>query len=134
MDVLHECFVYVLQDADLVPRASKTLRPDVADRLKLHVGQGITGWVAEHREPVAVAQHASEDPRFQSFHELPGDRHEERKLVDRAKAVLQRDLGITEGEAYLSIQKQSRQRRRSKKDIAETIVLSDEMRPAREGS
>ena len=43
------CFVYVLDDDDLVLRASKTPHPDVVDRLKLRVGQGITGWVAEHR-------------------------------------------------------------------------------------
>jgi len=31
-------------------------------------GAGITGWVAEHREPVAVAEKAALDPRFQFFH------------------------------------------------------------------
>jgi len=40
------------------------------------VGQGLTGWVAEHRQPVAVGCHAFEDPRFQVFHELPEDRYE----------------------------------------------------------
>src|SRR6185295_19981951 len=44
------CFVYVLDDDALVMRASKTPHPDVVDRLKLRVGQGITGWVAEHRQ------------------------------------------------------------------------------------
>ena len=38
---------------ELVLRASKNPHPDVLDRLKLRVGQGITGWVAEHRQPVA---------------------------------------------------------------------------------
>ena len=37
------------RSSDLVLRASKTPHPDVVDRLKLRVGQGITGWVAEHR-------------------------------------------------------------------------------------
>ena len=40
------CFVYVLEDDDLVLRASKTPHPDVIDRLKMRGGQGITGWVA----------------------------------------------------------------------------------------
>ena len=40
------------------------------------LGQGITGWVAEHRQPVAVSQHAFQDPRFQVFNELPEDRYE----------------------------------------------------------
>src|SRR4030095_5393460 len=33
-------------------------------------------WVAEHRQPVAVSKHAFEDPRFQTFNELPEDRYE----------------------------------------------------------
>jgi len=184
-------FIYALEEDALVLRASKTPHPDVLDRLKLRVGEGITGWVAEHRKPVAVASHAFQDPRFQTFNELPEDRYEAflsvpvlsrgklvgvinlqhrqphdhsrrdiqlismigflvgaeiemarletentqlserletRKVLDRAKGILQRDLGITEEEAYLTIQRQSRQRRKSKKEIAEAIVLGDELR------
>ena len=191
------CFVYVLDDDALVMRASKTPHPDVVDRLKLRVGQGITGWVAEHRQPVAVSRHAFEDPRFQTFNELPEDRYEAflsvpvlsrgklvgvinlqnrqtheysrqeiqlistigflvgaeiemarleventqlserletRKILDRAKGILQRDLGMTEEEAYLTIQRQSRQRRKTKKEIAEAIVLGDELRRGKGGS
>jgi len=185
------CFIYVLDEDTLVLRASKTPHPDVVDRLKLRVGEGITGWVAEHRQPVAVGTHAFQDPRFQTFNELPEDRYEAflsvpvlsrsklvgvinlqhrqphehsrrdiqlismigflvgaeiemarletentqlserletRKVLDRAKGILQRDLGITEEEAYLTIQRQSRQRRKTKKEIAEAIVLGDELR------
>src|SRR5918996_3223170 len=68
------CFIYVLEDDALVLRASKNPHADVVDRLKLRVGQGITGWVAEHRQPVAIASRAFEDPRFQLFNELPEDR------------------------------------------------------------
>jgi uroporphyrinogen-III synthase len=184
-------FIYVLEDDALVLRSSKTPHPDVVDRLKLRLGQGITGWVAEHRQPVAVGSHAFEDPRFQTFNELPEDRYEAflsvpvmsrgklvgvinlqhrqpqeysrkdiqlismigflvgaeiemarleeensllserletRKILDRAKGILQRDLGITEEEAYLTIQRQSRQRRKTKKEIAEAIVLGEEVR------
>src|SRR3979490_1738096 len=70
------CLVYVLEGEELVLRASKNPHVEVVDRLKLRVGQGITGWVAEHREPVAVAEKASQDPRFQFFHELPEDSFE----------------------------------------------------------
>jgi uroporphyrinogen-III synthase len=56
------------------------------------------------------------------------ERLETRKILDRAKGILQRDLGITEEEAYLTIQRQSRQRRKTKKEIAEAIVLGDELR------
>lgn len=70
------CFLYVLEKADLVLRASKNPHADTVNRLKLRVGQGITGWVAEHRKPVAIARGASLDPRFQPFTELPEDRYE----------------------------------------------------------
>jgi len=53
---------------------------------------------------------------------------ETRKLVERAKGILQRDLGLTEEQAYLSIQRQSRQKRKTMKEIAEAIVLSEEVR------
>jgi len=185
------CFIYVLAGDDLILRASKNPHQELLDRLKLRIGQGITGWVAEHREPVAVFREAFKDPRFQRFNELPEDRYEAflsvplfsrgrlvgvmnlqhrephvyssrdirllstigslagaeielarletensdlslqletRKLVERAKGILQRDLGLTEEQAYLSIQRQSRQKRRSMKEIAEAIVLSEEVR------
>src|SRR6266436_8079346 len=70
------CLIYVLEGDELVLRASKNQHPEVVDRLKLRVGQGITGWVAEHQEPVAVAEKAALDPRFQFFHELPEDSYE----------------------------------------------------------
>ena len=185
------CFIYVLEGDDLVLRASKNPHQELLDRLKLHVGQGITGWVAEHREPVAVSSEAYEDPRFRYLTELPEERYEAflsvpllsrgrlvgvmnlqhrephvysprdirllstmgflagaeievarlenensdlsqqletRKLVERAKGILQRELGLTEEQAYLSIQRQSRQKRRTMKEIAEAIVLSEEVR------
>jgi uroporphyrinogen-III synthase len=62
------------------------------------------------------------------------ERLEMRKVVERAKGILQRDLGVTEEEAYLTIQRQSRQRRKSKKEIAEAIVLSDELRRGKASS
>jgi signal transduction protein with GAF and PtsI domain len=185
------CFIYVLEDGDLVLRASKNPHQEVVNRLKLHMGQGITGWVAEHREPVAVSQDASQDPRFQYFNELPEDTYEAflsvpllsrgrlvgvinvqhrqphvhnaeeirlistigflvgaeiemarlesensnlyelletRKLIERAKGILQRDLGLDEEHAYLALQQQSRRTRQRLKDIAEAIVLTDQVK------
>jgi uroporphyrinogen-III synthase len=187
------CFVYVLENKQLVLRASKNPHPEIVDRLKMRLGQGITGWVAEHRQPVAVASHAFEDSRFQSFNELPEDRYEaflsvpilcrnklvgvinlqhrqphmhteaeiqlistigflvgaevemarleeensqlseeleSRKIIERGKGILQRDLHITEEEAYLMLQKQSRQRRLSMREVAEAIILSEEIKRA----
>jgi uroporphyrinogen-III synthase len=70
------CFIYVLEEQDLVLRASKNPHQELLDRLKLRLGQGITGWVAEHREPVAISKEAFKDSRFQRFNELPEDRYE----------------------------------------------------------
>jgi len=53
---------------------------------------------------------------------------ETRKLVERAKGILQRELGLTEEQAYLSIQRQSRQKRKTMKEIAEAIVLSEDVK------
>src|ERR1700745_3038574 len=50
------CVIYVLEGDELVLRASKNPHPEAVDRLKLRVGQGITGWVAEHRETVAIPE------------------------------------------------------------------------------
>ena len=56
------------------------------------------------------------------------ERLQSRKVIDRAKGILQRELGVTEEEAYLTIQRQSRDRRKTKKEIAEAIILGDELR------
>ncbi len=53
---------------------------------------------------------------------------ETRKLVERAKGLLQRELGLSEADAYSTLQRQSRQRRKSMKEIAEAIILADEVR------
>ena len=45
-----------------------------------------------------------------------------RKVVERAKGLLQRELKISEPQAYEMLQRQSQQRRRPMKDIAEAIV------------
>lgn len=70
------CFVYVREGDELVLRASKTSHPEQVGRLKLKVGEGITGWVAQHREPVALAHNAWTDARFKLFNDLPEDRFE----------------------------------------------------------
>jgi len=187
------CFIYVLEENQLVLRASKNPHPEVIDHLGLKLGQGITGWVAEHREPVVIDRGALRDPRFESFKDLPEDSFEaflsvplltrarlvgvinvqhrqphhytswevqtvstlgflvgaeiemarlesqnnalsgqleSRKLIERAKGLLQRDHGIGEEDAYRMMQKESRQRRKSMREIAEAVILSDELRRA----
>jgi AmiR/NasT family two-component response regulator len=50
------------------------------------------------------------------------DRLETRKLVDRAKGVLQRRLGISEPEAFRWIQKTAMDLRRPMREVAEGVV------------
>ena len=70
------CFVYVREGEDLVLMASKNPHREILDRLKLKVGEGITGWVAEHRQTVALGLNAWKDPRFKVFSDLPEDQFE----------------------------------------------------------
>ena len=181
------CLIYLLEGEELVLRASRNLHPDAVDRVKLKMGQGITGWVAEHRQPVSVPERAFADPRFKRFHQLPEDRYEAflsvpvlsrgrvvgvinlqnvrpyhytereigllsmvgllvgaeiemarletvntrlsaqleaRKRVERAKGILQRELGVSEASAYQILQRESQQRRVSMGEIADAILLS----------
>jgi len=53
---------------------------------------------------------------------------ETRKLMERAKGILQRDLGLDEEQSYLTLQRQARQKRRTLKEIAEAVVLGEEIR------
>jgi AmiR/NasT family two-component response regulator len=56
------------------------------------------------------------------------DHLETRKLVERGKGILQRELAITEEAAYLLLRQRSRQKRRSMKEIAEAVILGHELR------
>src|SRR3984957_5098699 len=67
------CLIYVREGEDLVLRASKNPHQEILNRLKLKVGEGVTGWVAEHRQTVAVGLNACKDPRFKVFSDLPED-------------------------------------------------------------
>src|SRR5690242_20205924 len=97
------CFIYVLDENELVLRASKNPHQDVVDRLKLRVGEGITGWVAEHREPVAISEGAFKDSRFLRFNELPEDRYEaflSVPLISRGRVVGVMNLQHREPHTY----------------------------------
>lgn len=184
------CFIYVLDKNKLVLRASKNPHADVVDLLEIAVGQGVTGWVAEHRQTVALSAKAWTDLRFTKVANLPEDRFEaflavpilcrgrivgvinlqhrethhhtqreirlitmlgylvgaelamahmeyekaqlaneleDRKVMERAKGILQREMGIDEESAYLMLQKQSRQKRKPLREIADAIILVDDL-------
>src|SRR5215469_12541155 len=193
------CLVYLVEadSNEFVLRAS--LVPHAADlgHLRMKMGEGVTGWVAEHQSPVALASKAAADPRFKMFPALVEDtyeaflsvpvinkgkaigvinmhhreRHEHavdeistiqfigeqmgsaiakslleeenarlaaetedmkrqletRKAVERAKGILQRRHNLTEEEAYLRMRNESRRLRRPMKELAEAIILAEEL-------
>jgi uroporphyrinogen-III synthase len=193
------CLVYLVEPAthELVLRGSQV--PHAADlgRLRIKVGEGVSGWVAQHRSPVALSAKAPSDVRFKLIQQLIEDTYqallsvplvsggdvigivnvhhrdihehspaeislvsfigeqmgnaltksllaeeneklleearqirselEARKLIERAKGILQRRESITEEEAYLRLRNQSRRMQRPMKELAEAIILADEL-------
>lgn len=193
------CLVYLLDPAsqEVVLRASQVPHATALGNLRMHIGEGVTGWVAEHKSVVALGTHATQDTRFKSFQGLVEDTYEAllsvplvsggdvigvinvhhrephehtaeeigmlvfigeqlgvaiakagleeenarllettlemrreletRKLVERAKGILQRRHSLTEEDAYLRLRDQSRRLRRPMKELAEAIILSEEV-------
>lgn len=182
-------FIYVFDPLDkaLVLMASQNPHPAQMGAVKLKLGEGITGWVAENKQVVMLPRNASKDSRFKFISGLPEDTfqsflsvpiffrdevvgvfniqnrqayefpentilamrligeivgftiayarlHEDfsklkedlrsRKLVERAKGVLQTTLKVSEEQAYRMLQQESMKTRRSMAEIAEAIILT----------
>jgi uroporphyrinogen-III synthase len=193
------CLVYLIDPAshEVVLRASQVPHASALGNLRMHIGEGITGWVAEHKSVVALKSNATQDARFKSFQGLVEDTYEAllsvplvsggdligvinvhhrephehnpeeigmlvfigeqlgvaiaksalveenarlleatlemrreletRKLVERAKGILQQRHSLTEEAAYLRLRDQSRRLRRPMRELAEAIILSEEI-------
>jgi GAF domain-containing protein len=72
------CLVYLVDPVsqEIVLRASHLPHTDEIGRLSLRMGEGITGWVAQHQSVVALPYHASADARFKAFPGLQEDTYE----------------------------------------------------------
>jgi signal transduction protein with GAF and PtsI domain len=193
------CLVYLVESetGEFVLRASQVPHARDLGNLRMKMGEGVTGWVAEHQSCVALATNAAADPRFKIFPALIEDTYEAflsvplvnkgkaigvinvqhreahahtadevatisfigeqmgsaiakslleeenirlseetadmkrqletRKTVERAKGILQRRQNLTEEEAYLRMRNESRRLRRPMKELAEAIILSEEL-------
>jgi uroporphyrinogen-III synthase len=193
------CLVYLIErdSGEIVLRASQV--PHAADlgQIRLRMGEGVTGWVAEHKAVVALAKNAAADPRFKRMKALVEDTYEAfasvplvskgevlgivnvhhreqhqhttdevallafigeqmgsaiakefledenerlvaekdelkrqletRKVVERAKGLLQRKHNLTEEEAYLRLRNESRRLRRPMRELADAIILAEEL-------
>ncbi len=51
-----------------------------------------------------------------------------RKIIERAKGIVQAEFGVSEEEAYSIIKKQARSRRKTMKEIGEAILLAEELK------
>ena len=68
------CFVHVLDDGGGALTLAGATPPfdRHAGRIHLTVGEGVSGWVASHREPAVIAADKATDPRYRYFPELGG--------------------------------------------------------------
>jgi len=193
------CLVYLIETEthEIVLRASQVPHAEDLGNLRMKMGEGITGWVAEHKSVVALASDAACDTRFKYFQALIEDTYEAfasvplisrgeiagvvnvphrekhehrpeeialltfigeqmgiavaksmladhnvrlleeareakrqleiRKVVERAKGILQHRYTLTEEEAYLRLRNESRRLRRPMKDLAEAIILAEDL-------
>lgn len=193
------CLVYLIDSVsgEIVLRASQLPHAAELGTLRMRMGEGVTGWVAEHKSVVALSSNASRDQRFKRFQGLVEDTYEAflsvplvsggdvigvinvhhreshahnpeeislltfvgeqmggaiaksrlaeenarlleetlemkrqletRKLVERAKGILQYKYNLTEEEAYLRLRNESRRLRRPMRDLAEAIILAEDL-------
>ena len=193
------CLVYLLDRStgEMVLRASQLPHPSDVGYLRIRSGEGITGWVAEHKSVVALGSNAAADPRFKKFSGLVEDGYqaflsvpltsageavgvinvhhrephqhtqqevamvlfvgdqlgaaisrsllaeenarlqevnlqmqqelETRKGVERAKGVLQKRYGLSEEQAYANLRTFSRRLRRPMRDMADAVLLAEEI-------
>ena len=72
------CLVYLLdRDTDeIVLRASQVPHAAALGNLRMKMGEGVTGWVAEHKSVVALASNAAADARFKLLPALIEDTYE----------------------------------------------------------
>jgi len=70
------CFIYLISGDEVILKASQNPHHSNLAKVKMKVGEGITGWVAETKKTVAIASKAYEDKRFKLFSSLPEDKFE----------------------------------------------------------
>ena len=68
------CFVHVLDDTNRSLTLTGATPPFDSEvgKIRLPLGSGISGWVANHREPVVISHDKESDPRYMPFQSLRG--------------------------------------------------------------
>ena len=81
----------------------------------------LAGYVAEQMGG-AISKARLKDENARLVAEL-----ESRKMIERAKGILQQRDGLSEEDAYLHLRSESRRLRRPMKDLAEAVILAEEL-------
>lgn len=68
------CFVHVLDDTERSLTLTGATPPfdSQVGKIRLPLGQGVSGWVAREREPVVIIHDKESDPRYMPFESLRG--------------------------------------------------------------
>src|SRR2546422_2544582 len=71
------CLIYLAEpEGDVVLRASQLPHTNETGHIRIRLGEGVTGWVAEHKSSVALESKAAADKRFKKFPALIEDTYE----------------------------------------------------------
>jgi len=141
------CLVYLINNEELVLRASNTPHPTTLGKVRLALSEGLTGWVARERRLLAISREAYHDPRFKFFSDLPEDTYEaflSAPIISRSRVEgvinvqhrgthphtgIEMELLTTVGEQLGCLVQLSRIA--SKSGIGTEVVFSSDSHPAR---
>lgn len=72
------CLIYLLNETgkELVLRGASGDTKHVVGKVRLKLGEGVTGWVAQQRTPAAISREAWRDTRFKAVPDLAQDRYQ----------------------------------------------------------
>jgi GAF domain-containing protein len=68
------CFVYLLQDRELVLRAASRRYAHAEGQVRFSLDEGLVGWAARTRRSASISERALDDPRVVHVPELEGER------------------------------------------------------------
>jgi signal transduction protein with GAF and PtsI domain len=72
------CLIYLYdrQNDELILTASSKAKEKSIGRVKLKIGEGVTGWAAKEKRPVVLPKEAYKDQRFKTFTSLEEDKYQ----------------------------------------------------------
>ena len=68
------CSIYLMEGEELVMAATYGFDPSFVGKIRIQIGEGITGTVAKEKQHISLSR-ASQDPRYKSFPELQEEKY-----------------------------------------------------------